>query len=76
MTSPSDESVLVLYQTDDGITRLHVQLVEGTLGRVRRVVLRFEHDAGARRKTGGGMEMDVRQGRAGQHQKHQADQAP
>lgn len=31
MTSPSDESELVLYQTEDGITRLHVRLVEGTV---------------------------------------------
>ena len=31
MTSPSDESELVLYQTDDGITRIHVRLVEGTV---------------------------------------------
>ena len=31
MTRPSDESELVLYQTDDGITRLHVRLVEGTV---------------------------------------------
>jgi hypothetical protein len=31
MTSPRDESELVLYQTDDGITRLHVRLVEGTV---------------------------------------------
>jgi hypothetical protein len=25
MTSPRDESELVLYQTDDGITRLHAR---------------------------------------------------
>ena len=31
MTSPRDASELVLYQTDDGITRLHVRLVEGTV---------------------------------------------
>jgi hypothetical protein len=31
MTSPSDESELVLYQTDDGITRIHVRLVDGSV---------------------------------------------
>lgn len=31
MTSPKDESELVLYQTDDAITRLHVRLVEDTV---------------------------------------------
>ena len=30
MTTPRDESDLVLYQTDDGITRLHVRLVEAS----------------------------------------------
>jgi hypothetical protein len=31
MTGPHEESELVLYQTDDGITRLHVRLVGGTV---------------------------------------------
>lgn len=31
MTGPHEESELVLYLTDDGITRLHVRLVEGTV---------------------------------------------
>lgn len=31
MTASSDTSELVLYQTEDGITRIHVRLVEGTV---------------------------------------------
>ncbi|HEX2688120.1 MAG TPA: hypothetical protein VHN14_15935 [Kofleriaceae bacterium] len=30
MTTPRDESDLVLYQTGDGITRLHVRLVQAS----------------------------------------------
>jgi hypothetical protein len=40
MTMASDQSELVLYQTDDGITRIHVRLVEGTVWLTQRQLAR------------------------------------